>query len=165
MTTPSGYSRSDFPIIDMGDEDLQTLLEGFDDYSQKLILAIDPCWDASNRMQSVEYCLFLYGAALGIARGKQLDDEYCVAIFGPYLSRFMDWRISTPWLLQCEAEMVKSHRLQGVRSAGANTATASTGSVVITQTSTLSVQVPFSEANAAKLRSACRSRSRRVAGE
>ena len=124
MTTPSGYSRSDFPIIDMGDEDLQTLLEGFDDYSQKLILAIDPCWDASNRMQSVEYCLFLYGAALGIARGKQLDDEYCVAIFGPYLSRFMDWRISTPWLLQCEAEMVKSHRLQGVRSAGANTATA-----------------------------------------
>ena len=34
---------------------------------------------------------------------------------------------------------------------GANTATASTGSVIITQTSTLSVQVPFSEANAAKL--------------
>ena len=108
----------------MGDDQFNPLLVGFDDYSQTFILAIDPRWDASQRMQSVEYCLFLYGAALAIVRGQQLSDEHCVAIFGPYLSRFMDWRLSGLWLVECETEMGKSSRLQGVRAAGANTATA-----------------------------------------
>jgi len=39
------------------DEQLDTLLAGFDEYSQKFILGVDPRWDASTRMHNVEYCL------------------------------------------------------------------------------------------------------------
>ena len=106
------------------DEQLATVLEGFDDYCQKLIGAVDASWDASTRMRSVEYCVFLYGAALAIVRGNGREDAYSVAMLGPYLSRFMDWQLSVRWLLECEAEMAKSPRLQGVQAAGGNTAQA-----------------------------------------
>lgn len=105
-------------------EELQRLLARFDDYSQKLLLVVDQQWDPSKRMRSVEYCLFLYGAALAIARGYGRGDAYCFVILQPYLSRFMELKFSVRWLLACEAEMVKSRRLQGVQAAGGNTAQA-----------------------------------------
>jgi len=105
-------------------EELADVLAGFDDYSRQFVGAVDANWNASTRMRSVEYCVFLYGAAIAVVRGYGYEDEYSVAILGPYFSRFMDWQLSMPWLLQCETELSKSPRLRGVQAAGANTAQA-----------------------------------------
>jgi hypothetical protein len=102
------------------DADVRLALEGFDAYSQKLILGVDPSWDSKSRMNSIVYCLFQYGAALGCARGYGREDACSVTVFGPYLSQFMEWRLSIGWLLACE-QVSLSPRMQRVRAAGANT--------------------------------------------
>ena len=107
-----------------GDEDLRAALEGFDWYSQYLMLAIDPQWDASMRMRNIEYCAFLYGATVAIVQGYGREDADSAGILGRYLSRFMDWEFSVGWLRNCEAELSWSPRLQGVQKAGRHTAQA-----------------------------------------
>lgn len=105
-----------------GDEHLHNLLAGFDDYCQKCLIIVDKEWDASKRMRSIEYCLFLYGAALAISRGSGRGDGYSAVLWSPYISRFMELSFALRWTLACEEKMCNSKRLQGVRAAGANTA-------------------------------------------
>ncbi|MCH7573750.1 MAG: hypothetical protein IIA59_01370 [Candidatus Marinimicrobia bacterium] len=106
------------------EEGFRQVYEGFDDYCQQFIRVIDPKWDASTRMFNIEYCLFLYGAALAIARGTGREDGYSAVLWAPYLSLFMDLEDSTKWALKCEKECSKSVRLQEIRAAGNNTAQA-----------------------------------------
>ena len=110
--------------IEGPDKDLRLALTGFDDYSQKLITAVDQHWNPSMRMQNMEYFLFLYGAMLAIARGYGRKDDYPIGVLGPYVSFFMDWKDSIEWVFECEAALKKSLRLQGVLAAGGNTAQA-----------------------------------------
>ena len=107
-----------------GDESLRIALEEFDWYSQHLMMAVDPQWDPATRMHNVEYCAFLDGAALAIVRGHGQEDAHSTPLLGRYLSRFMDWEFSVGWLLNCQAELSRSPRLQGVQAAGVNTAQA-----------------------------------------
>lgn len=108
----------------MGDDNLRQTLAGFDDYCQKIIAALDPLWDASTRVHNMEYCLFLYGAALAIARGSGRNDSYSAILWAPYLSQFMDLEDSIDWTTSCEIALGKSRRLQGMKAAGGNTAQA-----------------------------------------
>ena len=103
------------------DESLLTALEGFDFYTQRLMSAVDPQWDGSTRMHNLEYCAFLHGASLAIARSYGREDADAVAILGSYLSHFMDQQFAVGWLLNCEAELSRSPRLQTVQAAGGNT--------------------------------------------
>jgi hypothetical protein len=75
-------------------------------------------------MLNVEYCAFLHGATLAIVRSYGQDDAHSAAILGRYLSCFMDWEFSVGWLLNCEAELRYSPRLQSLQTAGGNTAQA-----------------------------------------
>ncbi|HXJ61307.1 MAG TPA: hypothetical protein VNU68_32075 [Verrucomicrobiae bacterium] len=106
------------------DEELRAALEGFDWYSQYLMKAVDPQWDPSTRIRNIEYCAFLYGATLAIVRGYGREDADSAGVLRRYLSRFVDWEFSVGWLLNCEAELSCSPRLQSVQAAGGNTAQA-----------------------------------------
>jgi hypothetical protein len=105
-------------------DDLQRLLAHFDAYSQKLLCAVDGSWNTATRMQSIEYTIFLYGAALAIVRGYGQGDAFSPAILVPYLSRFLGAERAMRWLVACEQESATSRRLKGVHAAGANTAQA-----------------------------------------